>query len=64
MKRRIDWLWDLLPVWATLATLFVAAGAWIVQSHFEARAFNRVTGSDVSTWDAMWVELRVQEDSR
>lgn len=28
----------------------------------EARAFNRVTGGNVSTWDAMFVSLRVQEN--
>lgn len=28
-----------------------------------ARAFNRVTGKNVSTWDAMWLELRVVEPS-
>lgn len=40
--------------------LAIACGGWVVSSYFEARAYNRVTGEDVSTWDAMWVELRVQ----
>jgi len=42
--------------------LLVLAGfsIWPVQSYFEARAYNRLTGSDVSTWDAMWIELRVE----
>lgn len=35
---------------------------WILLSHFEARAFNRVTGAEVSTWDAMFIELRVISD--
>ncbi len=35
--------------------------AWIGKSYFEAAAYNRLTGSSVSTWDAMFVELRVQE---
>lgn len=41
--------------------LALAVGIWVTRSHFEAEAFNRVTGSNVSTWDAMWIELRVQE---
>lgn len=34
---------------------------WVSKSYMEARTFNRVTGAQVSTWDAMWIELRVQE---
>lgn len=34
---------------------------WVVQSSMEASAFNRATGKSVTTWDAMWIELRVQE---
>ena len=33
---------------------------WVTRSYFEAAAFNRATGSNVSTWDAMWIELRVE----
>lgn len=43
-----------------LVVLLLALGAWIFTSAMEARAYNRATGSDVSTWDAMWIELRVQ----
>lgn len=25
----------------------------------EASIFNRITGSDVSTWEALWVNLRI-----
>lgn len=34
---------------------------WIVGSYFEANAFNEVTGRSVTTWQAMWVELRVSD---
>jgi hypothetical protein len=37
----------------------ITTGPWIVSSYFEAQAFNRLTGKNASTWDAMWVELRV-----
>ena len=49
-----------------LAILLMAVFAtgvfvWVVNSTFEASAFNDITGSNVSTWDAMFIELRVQE---
>jgi hypothetical protein len=34
---------------------------WVACSHFEARAYERVTGRHVSTTDAMFLELRVPE---
>ena len=34
--------------------------AWVAQSYFEAQSYNRITGENVSTWDALWVELRIQ----
>lgn len=39
--------------------LVMVAIFWAVSSHFEARTYNRLTGSNVSTWDAMFVQLRV-----
>jgi hypothetical protein len=32
----------------------------LAQPYFEAQTYNKLTGSNVSTWDAMWVELRVE----
>lgn len=37
---------------------------WVVGSCFEASAYNNVTGKNISTWDAMWIELRVQEGAK
>ena len=37
---------------------------WVFQSWNEARAYNSATGSNVSTWDAMWINLRVVGGSR
>lgn len=39
-------------------------GVWVFRSALEARAFNAVTGKNVSTWQAMWIELRVQEAAK
>lgn len=36
-------------------------GIWVIGSFFESRTFNRITGAHTTTWDAMWLELRVQE---
>ena len=48
---------------ALLAIIAVPATAiWAFRSSMEARAYNRVTGSNVTTWEAMWIELRVQAD--
>jgi hypothetical protein len=33
---------------------------WIGYSHFEAASYNKITGADVSTWDAMFLTLTVQ----
>lgn len=36
----------------------------MAQPYFEARAFNRATGKNVSMWDAMFVDLRVQDGAK
>jgi hypothetical protein len=43
------------------AIFIIVAAIWVGASAMEARAYNRLTGNDVSTWDAMWVNLRVQD---
>jgi hypothetical protein len=44
--------------------LLVVLGAMItavaVPPYFEAQSYNRLTGSNATYWDAVWVELRVQ----
>jgi hypothetical protein len=37
---------------------------WVVSSWQEAKAYNRLTGAHATTWDAMWVELRVQSQPK
>jgi len=48
---------------ATLVVIFSAVASWVVHSKFEADAFNEITGKNVSTWNAMWIQLRVQESA-
>ena len=53
-----------LKFWLAVFALFmipiVPVDIWAFKSSLEARAYNRITGSNVTTWEAMWVELRVQ----
>lgn len=49
---------------ALVLCLSIALALWIGKSSLEARAYNRATGSDVSTFDAMFIELRVQSEAK
>jgi hypothetical protein len=56
---------SILMIAASFVLVFgIVAGVYATKSYFEAAAFNRITGKNVSTWDAMFLELRVQEDAR
>lgn len=54
--------------WLELVIILLIVGlllfSWPICSYFEARAYNNITGKNVSTWDAMFVELRVQEGAK
>lgn len=41
--------------------LLVMLLGWITYSHFEQKAYNEVTGRKVTLFQAMFLELRVQE---
>lgn len=43
------------------ALLLFAVGGTLIQTTMEARTYNKLTGADVTWWDALWVDLRVQE---
>lgn len=51
------------PIKATIVIflfgLIISIVSWLVKSKMEAEAFSRITGEQITTWDAMWVELRV-----
>lgn len=51
-------------VMLAVAVIAFIVGIWIFASYMEARSYNRVTGENVSTWDAMWIELRVQSEPK
>lgn len=56
--RDKDWI---LPAMFIACLAVVVLGFHAVRSYFEASAYERVTGQHVSIWDAMFLELRVQE---
>lgn len=44
--------------------IFVLAilGLALIQPYMEAKTYTKLTGKEVSTWDAMWVDLRITND--
>lgn len=48
------------PILTILGILLCVALFVFLQAHNEASSFRKLTGRpDVTTWDALWVELRV-----
>jgi hypothetical protein len=49
---------------AIFAILFFSliGGVVFFQAHMEAKTYNKLTGSNATWWDAMWVELRVTRE--
>ena len=39
----------------------VIIGLLCIQPYFEAKTYTRLTGKSVSFWDAVWCDLRIQE---
>ncbi len=46
----------------TCAAAVLVFAFWIFSSMFEAQTFNKLSDKDVTTWDAMWVKLRIGSD--
>lgn len=52
--------------WIALIVVMLSAliiGMAALKASLKASAYERVTGRKVSTWDAMWLELRVTDGS-
>jgi len=55
---------EVLGMVGIVVLFFVCLGiGWVGYSYCEARAYNNITGANVKTLDAMFVELRVQESA-
>ena len=48
-------------LWMIAAVMVVCVVLVAFKSWQEAKAFNRLTGGNATTWDAMFVQLRVTE---
>lgn len=50
-----------MGVAVVIAVIFfvVVMTGLVIKSHFEAKAYNRLTGANVTWQDAFWVQLRV-----
>ncbi len=55
-RRDARFVWSVV---VGLAWIVLVPAVWIGKSYQEAATFRRLTGREVSTWDAMFVELRV-----
>lgn len=49
------------PIYFYLLLLALAVIVLIMQPYFESSTYNRLTGAHTTYWDALWVELRVQD---
>lgn len=59
LTRLVDWFLNMHLAYLGLAWITFILSFIVMSAHFEARAYNRLTGSDVTTWEAIWVRLRV-----
>ena len=54
------WLW----LFMVLAIVLAIPAITIFRAYQESRTYNRLTGAHTTTWDAIWVELRVQDEPK
>lgn len=52
---------DRIALGVIVLILLASIAAGFFQAAMEAATYNRLTGSNVSAWDALFVELRVQD---
>ena len=50
-------------IWLIITALCIGGslGWWVFKSSCESAAYNRITNSNTTTWDAMFLELRVED---
>lgn len=62
MKESTKHLLQYLLIFAVI----IAAGLLVtfVQASMESKTYNKLTGAHTTWWDAMWVELRVQDSPK
>ena len=58
-RHPMSWLFVCLMLLVSLACASSVLDAWV-----RAAAYERVTGKKVSTWDAMFLRLRVEDEAK
>lgn len=56
-ESKITWI---LATMIMIGVCGVTFGIAYTQSYFEANAYNKVTGKNITAWDAMFISLRVE----
>ena len=61
MKRRGFFDVNIALGFLEIIALIIAIAFVAMQPYFEATTYTRLTGKSVSYWDAVWLDLRIQE---
>lgn len=60
MRVRVTMLQIAIALFIAVLAILVVVD--VLAARFEAAAFERVTGKHVTTWEAMWLDLRVTSE--
>lgn len=63
-SRPLFSLIEILMALTVAVILLAIPGFHVFAVYQESRTYNRLTGAQTTTWDALWVELRVQDAPR
>jgi hypothetical protein len=47
-----------------IAVILVISATLFIQPYMESKTYNKLTGAKTTWWDALWVELRVQDSPK
>jgi len=50
---------DKMLITVIAALILITLGIAAIQPHFEAKAYNKLTGGNATYWDALFTELRI-----
>jgi hypothetical protein len=54
-------IFEKLVMSITIILILMVCAIGISQPYFESRTYERLTGKHVTYWDAVWCDLRIQE---
>lgn len=60
-NRATDWVTTMLTY---LMVIIFILSIYVFMAYMESRTYNKLTGAHTTTWDAMWVNLRVQGNNQ